>query len=241
MGKSFQSATQGKTGFLGAVFFGVLVLYGITEIIAGWVGIHHAFGTGWALAALLVGFFFLFSLPMTVGAFLCALNVWDWHWIGALLFASPGLVIMPILISADVASWFRHGKENGKPASQKLERARESQISPMPEVDLNNSTDEWLVCEEENEILWFWLENHRVIDPSEAGVYTKKEALKFLGAKNMKEDTTLNGFVLRHKAVNIYEGKKREMRRKNRRADFISLVLVVVFFLWVWSTQNGIL
>jgi hypothetical protein len=32
-----------------------------------------------------------FSLPITVGSFFGAMNVWGWHWIGALVFAAPGL------------------------------------------------------------------------------------------------------------------------------------------------------
>jgi hypothetical protein len=40
-----------------------------------------------------VAFGFRFTLPITVGAFFGAMNVWEWHWALALLFAAPGLVL----------------------------------------------------------------------------------------------------------------------------------------------------
>jgi hypothetical protein len=38
-------------------------------------------------------FLFRFSIPLTFGSFLCAKDVWGWHWSLALIFALPGLVL----------------------------------------------------------------------------------------------------------------------------------------------------
>ena len=75
--------------------FGCLLLlaYGLIQIYAGWVGIQHHLGNGWAVAAM-VAMCFRFSLPLTIGAFFCATDIWGWHWAGALLFVCPGLLFM---------------------------------------------------------------------------------------------------------------------------------------------------
>jgi hypothetical protein len=74
----------------GCVFLGAI---GLLQIYAGWVGIAASFGTVWAIAALACMFLFRFSIPLTFGSFLCAKDVWGWHWSLALIFALPGLVL----------------------------------------------------------------------------------------------------------------------------------------------------
>jgi len=81
-------------GLLGIV---IVLIYGITQIVAGCTGIKHALGGGWMIAAI-IAFFCGFSLPMTVGSFFGAMNVWGWPWYGALVFALPGLAYMLVLI-----------------------------------------------------------------------------------------------------------------------------------------------
>jgi len=72
------------------IFFG----FGIVQLWAGWVGLDDSFGRGWAAAAVVLALFFRFTLPIVVGGFLCAKNVWEWHWFFALLFAAPGILFM---------------------------------------------------------------------------------------------------------------------------------------------------
>ncbi len=88
---------------LGAGCIGIAAI-GIVQIYAGWVGISTAFGAGWGIAALVALFFFRFSIPITVGTFLCAKEVWGWHWAGALIFAAPGLVLAVPGVIASVFS-----------------------------------------------------------------------------------------------------------------------------------------
>jgi len=79
------------------LFFGI----GAIQIYAGFLGIENEFGFGWAMGCLALTFFLRISLPLTIGTFLCALNIWHWHWFGALLFTMPGLLfIIPGMISA---------------------------------------------------------------------------------------------------------------------------------------------
>ena len=94
---------------------------------------------------------------------------------------------------------------------------------------------DWLVCGMEHEIQWFWSEDHRVIDPSEAGVFTKQEALHFLDSRNMDEDSTLNGLIPRSDAIRKYEEERSEVKQKNRRSDIIFFVVLGAFYVWIWS------
>jgi len=75
-------------GFIG--FFA----FGIAQIVAGFLGIDHHLGGFWAWAAVAVMFLFRFTLPITVGSFFGAMNVWGWHWAFAALFAAPGLAFV---------------------------------------------------------------------------------------------------------------------------------------------------
>jgi hypothetical protein len=72
----------------------LLLIYALVAFAAGFYGIAAEAGNVWALMALLCAYLFRFTLPLTVGAFVCAFKVWDWPWPFALLFAAPGLAFM---------------------------------------------------------------------------------------------------------------------------------------------------
>lgn len=82
-------------GCLGAILF---ICYGLAQIVAGFAGIQHHLGTGWAIGIIVASLILRFSLPITIGAFFGALNVWHWHWLGAALFAAPGLLFLALLL-----------------------------------------------------------------------------------------------------------------------------------------------
>lgn len=79
---------------LGAGGFLVILVFGFAQFVAGYVGISHELGAGWAAGALVAALLFRFMLPITVGAFFGAMNVWGWHWALAALFAVPGLAFL---------------------------------------------------------------------------------------------------------------------------------------------------
>ena len=81
---------QGILIFLGFV---ASLVYGAISIWAAYLGLDQALGW-WAIVIVIGCIFFRFTLPLAVGAFLGALNVWHWHWALALLFAAPGLVFV---------------------------------------------------------------------------------------------------------------------------------------------------
>jgi len=86
---------------LGCAIALLILAFGFLQIIAGWAGIEHAYGAWWAAAAILVGVFFRFTLPIAFGAFLCAKDIWGWHWFFAAIFAAPGLLFMvPAFVSS---------------------------------------------------------------------------------------------------------------------------------------------
>lgn len=82
---------SGAFGVFGFIAFLVL---GIAQLVAGFLGIEHGLGAGWAYGALAAAFLLRFTLPITIGSFFGAMNVWGWHWALAVLFAAPGLALV---------------------------------------------------------------------------------------------------------------------------------------------------
>jgi hypothetical protein len=94
-----------NSGFAWGCVFAVLVLaYGVIQTYAGFLGIRFHVGTGWAIAAIAVMFLFRLSLPITIGSFFCAKDIWEWHWSLGLLFAAPGIAFMALMIPGALAS-----------------------------------------------------------------------------------------------------------------------------------------
>lgn len=76
-------------------FAGILVfLLGIAQLVAGHVGIEQGLGPLWAALVLFAALVFRFTLPITIGAFFGAMNVWGWRWALAALFAAPGILLI---------------------------------------------------------------------------------------------------------------------------------------------------
>ncbi len=69
-------------------------IYGFLQLAAGFAGIEYSLGFWWAIGAVIASLGFRFTLPITVGAFYGAMNVWGWQWALALIFAAPGLCLM---------------------------------------------------------------------------------------------------------------------------------------------------
>lgn len=82
--------------FLGC---GAFLLYGAAQLVAGYQGIAHHVGQGWAIAAA-VAAFLRFVFPLTLGAFFGARDVWGWHWAAAALFTFPAILAGLALILA---------------------------------------------------------------------------------------------------------------------------------------------
>jgi len=80
--------------FYGIVAFLIFIIFAIAQIIVGFKGIDHELGSVWAWIALILGIGLRFTLPLTVGVFFGAKNVLGWHWVIALFFALPGLLLM---------------------------------------------------------------------------------------------------------------------------------------------------
>lgn len=87
--------------------FVAILAFGVAQFIAGYAGIALHLGTGWAIGAIVLSLFFRFPLPITIGAFFGAMDVWGWHWALAALFAAPGLAFVVPGVIASVASMAR--------------------------------------------------------------------------------------------------------------------------------------
>jgi hypothetical protein len=92
----------------------VFVIYGLSQMYAGFVGIESYADNGWAYAALAAALFARFTLPLTVGCYYAAEHVWGWHWSLALLFAAPGLAFNLLMLPGLAANAFSRfsGKSN---------------------------------------------------------------------------------------------------------------------------------
>lgn len=89
-------------GALGIAMFLLMGAYALAMLVAAWMGIDYYWGPFAAGAILFACFLLRLSLPGTVFAFLGALNVWDWPWYGALVFAAPGLAFMAIGVTGQL-------------------------------------------------------------------------------------------------------------------------------------------
>lgn len=76
--------------------FALVFIVGLSlaNIVVGFMGIENEWGFGWAVGAIFLALLFRFTLPLTIGAFYGALNIFGWHWFFALLFAAPGLALL---------------------------------------------------------------------------------------------------------------------------------------------------
>lgn len=83
------------------------VVYCIFQIWAAFIGIDYHIGTSFSILVVLVAFFFRFTLPITIGAFYGAMDVWGWHWSLAFVFAAPGLAFMAFITPVLFVSAFK--------------------------------------------------------------------------------------------------------------------------------------
>lgn len=90
---------QGVFSFLAIlVVLAVSLLYFYTGV----AGISIEFGRGWAIATAIIAGVFRFTLPLSVGAFFYASNIWGWGTLGSILFAFPFLGIQLLLLTGGV-------------------------------------------------------------------------------------------------------------------------------------------
>lgn len=79
-----------------------MILLGLAQLFAGYVGIKHYLGSILAFVIIGLSAGLRFTLPITIGAFLGAMNVWNWSLAG--IFAAPGLLLMMPGIFAIIVS-----------------------------------------------------------------------------------------------------------------------------------------
>ena len=72
-------------GYLGAFSGIAFLIVGIVQMVVGYLGIEYHLGTIAAFVAIFIAFFLRIMLPLTIGTFFGALDVLNWHWLGALV------------------------------------------------------------------------------------------------------------------------------------------------------------
>ncbi len=102
--KTFSFFSSSVFGIFGIVF----LIYMFAQLDASYEGIAHYWGNGWAIGILIGSFVVRSVLPITIGAFYGAMEVWGWSWYGSLLFAVPGLaLVIPSVLALILGSFKR--------------------------------------------------------------------------------------------------------------------------------------
>ena len=92
------------TFLAGGIGLILMLVIGLAQMVIGYIGIEYHFGAGWAISAVVLALIFRFSLPLTVGTFFGAMDVFGFSFIVALLITLPGLLLMvPGVIAAGIA------------------------------------------------------------------------------------------------------------------------------------------
>ena len=84
-----------------------ILVMGIVQLIAGFQGIEYHFGIWVAVLALIGAAIFRFMLPMTIGSFFGATDVWGWHWAAAFMIILPDLLFMVPVVMAFIIKTVR--------------------------------------------------------------------------------------------------------------------------------------
>jgi hypothetical protein len=97
--KNFLAGTAG-------IVFGVgFLVVGCVQLYLGYLGIEYHWGSIGAIICVVLAFLFRFMLPLTVGTFFGALDVWGWPWYGALALTAPGILfILPGLVAIAIGA-----------------------------------------------------------------------------------------------------------------------------------------
>ena len=94
--KNILSIFSGSIGIVGGfLFLGI----GLAQLIIGFGGIDYHLGPWFAWGSLALFFLLRFTIPITIGTYFGAVDVWGLPWWLGLLIAVPGIVLMfPALI-----------------------------------------------------------------------------------------------------------------------------------------------
>lgn len=100
-------------GYFASFCFLIFILFGLCQLILGYLGIEHHLGLFWGLLAIICATMFRFTLPITIGVFFGVTDVLEWHWIFGLLIALPSLIFMAPAIVIDITEAI-HSAMRGK-------------------------------------------------------------------------------------------------------------------------------
>ena len=91
----------------------IVFTYQFSLIYAGFIGIQMHMGTIMGILSIIVLLLFRFPIPIMIGAYFAAHDIWHWEWYWALLFSSPGLLLIaPVMMIALILDWWPYKKKN---------------------------------------------------------------------------------------------------------------------------------
>lgn len=213
-------------GALGIVGFLAFMAFGIAHLIAGFAGIEQGIGSIWAWIALFAALALRFTLPITVGAFFGAMNVWGWHWALAALFAAPGLLLVIPGALASVLSLVTVLPNRHLSSSQLSMHAEPapkiSDLTPLPNVVDEDRIYSIIASELEGCVadkgLWTRLFAECGGDEKQTKVlYIRQRADRLIAAENARIDRAVNEYAA--EAVTAEKARQRDAADLTRRSE----------------------
>ncbi len=89
---------------LGFMLTALFCLLGLAMFAVAWTGLTSEISWQWAAGVIIASFVVRLYLPIAVGAFLFAHNIWGWPLPESVLFALPWLIFLSPSIAASVFS-----------------------------------------------------------------------------------------------------------------------------------------
>lgn len=79
---------------MGVLLFITVMLYGLIQIYAGFLGIELYWGTVWAAVIIAFSMMTRITIPIMIGGYFCATEIWNWDIIWAVIFVMPSILFM---------------------------------------------------------------------------------------------------------------------------------------------------
>lgn len=101
-------------GMLGCGAVLAIMSYCMILLFAAVIGLNDWLGFLGALAGIVLALMLRTSIPIIIGAFLCAYKVWGWGWLGSAIFAAPLLVLAVPFLSWSILRVMMRRRFNGR-------------------------------------------------------------------------------------------------------------------------------
>lgn len=95
-----------------ALIITLYVLISFAYLVIGSMGLEYYLGSIWSTVIIILCLFLRLSTPVAIGVFICAVNIFHWHWVFALILALPSLGMLPLVIGCILVRVFERKLTN---------------------------------------------------------------------------------------------------------------------------------